>query len=101
MAPNQVEIFDSTTVSLFTDVYKNCGRLPESGQQKGGIKAFTKIRLSERVPNFVCMKAAVTNEKLFLLEIDLPKGTIAVFDKGFQKFAQYKQWNESGVKYSP
>src|SRR5690606_24349123 len=99
VAPNQVEIFDSTTVSLFTDVYKNCGRLPESGQQKGGIKAFTKIRLSERVPNFVCMKAAVTNEKLFLLEIDLPKGIIAVFDKGFQKFAQYKQWNESGVFY--
>lgn len=99
IAPGQVEIFDSTTVSLFTDVYKNCGRLPENGQRKGGIKAFTKITLSERVPNFVCMKAASTNEKLFLSEIDLPNGTIAFFDKGFQKFAQYKQWDQSGVYY--
>lgn len=99
ISPSQVEIFDSTTVSLFTDVYKNCGRLPKGGQRKGGIKAFTKITLTERVPNFVCMKAAVTNEKLFLSELDLPKGTIAVFDKGFQKFSQYRQWNQSGIHY--
>lgn len=99
ISPCQVEIFDSTTVSLFTDVYKNCGRLPESGRRKGGIKAFTKITLSERIPNFVCMRAAVTNEKLFLSELDLPKGTIAVFDKGFQKFSQYRQWDQSGVHY--
>ena len=45
------------------------------------------------------MKAASTNEKLFLSEIDRPKGSISVFDKGFQKFAQYKQWDQSEVYY--
>jgi ribosomal silencing factor RsfS len=38
-----------------------CGRLPEDGRRKGGIKAFTQITLSERVPNFICLKAASTN----------------------------------------
>lgn len=97
--PSMVEIFDSTTVSLFSDVFKNCGRIPDSGRKKGGIKAFTKITLSERVPNFICLKSAVTNEKLFLSELDLPVGTIAVFDKGFHKFSQYKTWNQQKIGY--
>lgn len=95
--PSQVEIFDSTVITLFKEVFKGCGRLPENGRKKGGIKAFTKITLSERVPNFICMKAASTNEKVFLSALDLVKGTIAVFDKGFQKFQQYQEWTNNGV----
>jgi hypothetical protein len=97
--PKAIEIFDSTTVSLFNDVFKNTGRIPLSGKQKGGIKAFTKITLAERVPNFICLKSATTNEKLFLSELNLSPGTVAVFDKGFQKFSQYKEWTEAGVFY--
>lgn len=97
--PKKVEIFDSTTVSLFKEVFKACGRLPLDGRKKGGIKAFTKITLSERVPNFVCLKAAATNEKVFLSYLDLSKGTIAVFDKGFQKFLQYAEWSQNEVYY--
>lgn len=97
--PDKVEIFDSTTVTLFKEIFKACGRLPKDGRKKGGIKAFTKITLSERVPNFICLKAAATNEKVFLSFLELAKGTIAVFDKGFQKFKQYAQWTENGIFY--
>lgn len=99
VCPSQVEIFDSTTITLFKEVFKACGRLPQNGRRKGGLKAFTKITLSERVPNFICLKAAATNEKVFLGELDLPKGTIAVFDKGFQKFNQYLEWTMKGIFY--
>ena len=97
--PKQVEIFDSTTVSLFKDVFKACGRMPSDGRRKGGIKAFSKITLAERVPNFICLKAAATNEKVFLSFLDLAKGTIAVFDKGFHKFCQYAEWTLNGIFY--
>lgn len=97
--PKQVEVFDSTTVSLFKEVFKACGRLPKDGRRKGGLKAFAKITLAERVPNFICMKAASTNEKVFLASLSLAKGTIAVFDKGFQKFRQYEEWSNNGVFY--
>lgn len=97
--PGKVEIFDSTTVTLFKEVFKACGRLPKDGRKKGGLKAFTKITLSERVPNFICLKAAATNEKVFLSFLELAKGTIAVFDKGFQKFQQYAAWTKNGVFY--
>ena len=96
---DQVEIFDSTTITLFKEVFQGCGRLPENGRKKGGIKAFAKINLSERVPNFVCLKSAATNEKVFLSELTLPAGTIAVFDKGFHKYRHYQQWTEQGVSY--
>ncbi len=99
MDPKKVEVFDSTTVTLFKEIFKACGRLPKDGRKKGGIKAFTKITLSERVPNFICLKAAATNEKVFLSSLDLAKGTIAVFDKGFQKFRQYAEWTKNGVFY--
>ena len=97
--PSRVEIFDSTIVTLFKEVFKACGRMPKNGRRKGGIKAFAKITLSERVPNFICMKAAATNEKVFLASLALARGTIAVFDKGFQKFKQYAQWTENGIYY--
>jgi len=97
--PSKVHIFDSTVITLFKEVFKACGRLPLNGRKKGGLKAFTQIILSERVPNYICLKAAATNEKVFLSALDLAKGTIAVFDKGFQKFKQYDEWTQSGVFY--
>jgi hypothetical protein len=59
--PDTLETFDSTVVSLFKEAFKACGRLPLDGRKKGGLKAFTKITLSERMPNFICLKAAATN----------------------------------------
>jgi hypothetical protein len=97
--PRTVEIFDSTTVSLFTDIFKNTGRIPQNGSTKGGIKAFAKITLSERVPNFIYLRSATTNEKLFLNYLQLSKGTITVFDKGFHKFSQYQEWTDAGIYY--
>jgi len=97
VSARNVEIFDSTTISLFKDIFKNSGRLAPNGKRKGGIKAFTKIKLSERVPDFVHLRAAATNERLFLSFLELSKGTIAVFDKGYQKFSQFQEWTDSGV----
>ncbi len=97
--PGKVEIFDSTTVTLFKEVFKGCGKLPDDGRRKGGIKAFAKLTLSERVPNFVYLKAAASNDKIFLSTFGLESGTIAVFDKGFQKFYQYEKWSDSGAFY--
>lgn len=95
--PKDVEIFDSTVITLFKDIFKACGRLPKDGRRKGGLKSFVKITLGERIPNFICLKSAATNEKVFLSFLDLPRGTIAVFDKGFQKFKQYAEWTANGI----
>jgi hypothetical protein len=87
----RVEVFDSTTITLFKEILKGAGRNRIDGKKKGGIKAFTKINLLERVPNFVCFKAAARNENSFLKAINLEEGSIAVFDKGFNKYWYYDE----------
>jgi hypothetical protein len=91
----RVEIFDSTTITLFKEILKGAGRNRIDGKKKGGIKACTKINLLERVPNFVCFKAAARNENSFLQAISLEEGSIAVFDKGFNKYWYYNKLTES------
>jgi hypothetical protein len=95
--PKIVEIFDSTTVSLFVDVFKNTGRIPENGHIKGGIKAFSKMTLSERVPNFICLNDATTNERRFLDTFRLTPGSFGIFDKGFINYEKYQEWTDAGV----
>jgi hypothetical protein len=46
----QVEIIDSTTISLFKDILKCVGRNPHSGRKKGGSKVHTVINVDETVP---------------------------------------------------
>lgn len=94
-----VDIFDSTTITLFKDIVKGAGRNPINGKKKGGMKAFTKMNLAEGVPDFVCLKAASTNENTFLKTLDLQEGAIAVFDKGFNKYSFFDRWASKGVYF--
>jgi hypothetical protein len=41
----QIEIFDSTTISLFKDILKYVGRNPADGKKKGSIKVHTVINM--------------------------------------------------------
>jgi hypothetical protein len=49
----QIEIIDSTTISLFKDILKCVGRNPQNGRKKGGIKLHTVINVDEAVPKMV------------------------------------------------
>lgn len=89
----RAHVFDSTTISLFCDVFKGTGRNPLDGTRKGGIKAFSKAPLEGWAPDFVVLDHARTNEKVFLGQLDVQKGDIYIFDKGF---ASYKVWSEWG-----
>jgi len=94
--PFDVEVFDSTTITLFKEILKGAGRTPHKGKKKGGAKAFTKMNLGEGVPDFVCIKSAATNENTFLKVVSMPKGAIAVFDKGFNRYQYFDRWTEEG-----
>lgn len=94
--PNEVEVFDSTTITLFKEILKGAGRKPHKGKKKGGAKAFTMMNLGEGVPDFVCIKAASTNENTFLKVVSLPEGAIAVFDKGFNRYRYFDEWTRQG-----
>ncbi|MCC5938254.1 MAG: IS4 family transposase [Lunatimonas sp.] len=93
--PGRVEVFDSTTVTLFKDILKGAGRNPIEGDKKGGVKIFAKMNLAEGVPNFICIRPAATNENMFLKVMELPEYGIAVFDKGYNRYASFEKWDSS------
>jgi len=94
--PELVEIFDSTTITLFKEILKGAGRNAIDGKKKGGLKVFTKINFLENVPNYICMKAASANETGFLQLMEMDKGSIGVMDKGFNKYSYFDKLNRSG-----
>jgi hypothetical protein len=94
---NRIEIIDSSTISLFKDILSCVGRKSNTGKRKGGIKVHTQINLQDRVPKLIWFSAATTHDKQFLKHVELEKGRIAVFDKGYNDYKTFDEFNESGI----
>ena len=97
--PAKVRIFDSTTISLFTDLFKGAGRSPINGKRKGGLKLHTVMSLDNCVPDILWMSSAATNDRVFLGQLPPTKDLVYVFDKGYVNYQIYKSWTESGAFY--
>ena len=94
----QIEIFDSTTISLYNDVMKCVGRKPKNGKQKGGIKVHTVINVDEAVPKFVWFTSAATHDHVLLNKLKMDSNIIYVFDKGYNDYKAFQKFsdNETG-----
>lgn len=90
----QVEIFDSTTISLFQDILQCTGRTPQNGKRKGGIKMHTVINVDESVPKMVWFTSGATSDHILLDKLALNKDTIYVFDKGYNDYKAFKRFSD-------
>ena len=88
----QIEIFDSTTISLFQDILKCVGRIPANGKRKGGIKMHTVINVDELVPKIVWFIDAATHDHYLLAKLKFDPNTIYVFDKGYNDYKAFKRF---------
>jgi len=95
----QIEIFDSTTISLFKDILKCVGRNPENGRKKGGIKVHTVINVDETVPKMVWFTEAAKHDHILLEKLKLDANTIYVFDKGYNDYKAFKLFSENNTGF--
>ena len=91
----QVEIIDSSTISLFKDILKCVGRKPKNGKEKGGIKLHTVINVDETVPKMVWLTSAATHDHILLDKLKLDSNTIYVFDKGYNDYKAFERFTEA------
>jgi len=91
----QVEIFDSTTITLFQEVLRSTGRNPSNGKRKGGIKMHTIINVDETVPKVVWFTSAATNDHVLLDKLELSPDKIYVFDKGYNDYQAFMRFGEN------
>ena len=90
----QIEIFDSTTISLFKDILKCVGRKPKDGKRKGGVKVHTVINVDETVPKLVWFTNSATNDHVLLSKLKFNSNTIYVFDKGYNDYKAFKKFSD-------
>jgi len=94
-----LQIVDSTTISLFSDILKGVGRNPLNGKKKGGIKMHTMINALEDVPCLIRFTDAATHDHTFLKDLDLKKDSFVVFDKAYNDYLQYLQWTLNDIYF--
>ena len=96
---SRLYIFDSTTITLFQEVLQGTGLVGLNGKRKGGIKVHTLMKSNQDIPCMVRFSASAKADSSFLKEVDLPKGSIVVFDRGYNQYATFNRFTEEGIKW--
>lgn len=92
-------IMDSTTMTLFSDCMKGAGSPKANGRKKGGVKAHVLLNAKDDIPELIYMTEGARNDRVFMSKVNLKRSDILVFDKGYQHFAQWQKWTDSGINW--
>ena len=97
---DRLQIIDSTTISLFSNlISKGVGRHPRTGKKKGGIKVHTVIHANEGVPSDIRFTSAATNDSFMLKPSNLSKGDILAMDRAYIDYGKFEELSLRGVIY--
>ena len=94
---NNLYIFDSTTITLFQEILKGSGLSKSDGKRKGGIKVHTLLRSDQDVPCMIRYSEAAASDVQFLKLVQLPKGSVIVFDKGYSDYKTYNRFSDQQI----
>ena len=92
--------FDSSTITLFSDIMKGVGRNPkDDGKKKGGLKVHMLTDIHADIPQYVKISEAKMHDKNFLQYLKLSKGSMVVFDKAYNYYLQFAKWTAEGINF--
>lgn len=92
-------IFDATSIALFQEILKGSGLSKSDGRRKGGIKVHTLLNAKQDVPCMIRYSAGADNDAKYLKEVQLPEGSVIVFDKGYRDYASYNRFNSQNITW--
>lgn len=99
-APKHKFRFKSRLFSLDATTIKLCLSLfpwASFRQAKGGVKMHTLLDHDGYIPAFATVTDAKTHESRIAKVLELPKGSIVVFDKAFINYSWFRTLAEKGV----
>jgi len=96
---NNVYIFDSTSIALFQEILRGSGLSKADGRRKGGIKVHTLLSARQDVPHMIRYGPGAGNDVKFLKEIQLPAGSVIIFDKGYRDYTTYNRFDRERVTW--
>ena len=96
----RLQIIDSTTVSLFSNlIFKGVGRNPKTGRKKGGIKVHSVMYANEGVPHDVQYTSAATHDHFMLSPGRLQEGDLLALDRAYIDYEKFEEMTRRGVIY--
>lgn len=96
----QLQIIDSTTISLFSNlIFKGVGRYPKTGKKKGGFKVHMNIHANESVPSDIRFTSAATNDSFMLNPANYVDGNIIAMDRAYINYSKFEELSNRGVMY--
>ncbi len=96
---NNLYIFDSTSIALFQEVLKGSGLSKTDGRRKGGIKVHTLLHAKQDIPTMIRFSAGADNDAKYLKEVQLPAGSVIVFDKGYRDYSTYNRFTSEHITW--
>ena len=101
-APKHKFHFKSKLLSIDATTIKLCLSLfpwASFRQAKGGIKMHTVLDHDGGIPMFITVTDAKTHENRIARTMDLPKGSIVVFDKGYNNYSWYQELGTKNIHF--
>jgi hypothetical protein len=96
----RLQIIDSTTVSLFSNlIFKGVGRNPKTGKKKGGIKVHKVIRAVEGVASDIKFTSAATHDSFMFVAEEFNKGELLAMDRAYIDYEKLEKLTQRGVIY--
>lgn len=92
-------IFDSTSIALFQEILKASGLSAATGKRKGGIKVHTLLHSRQDTPVMIRYSPAAQSDVSFLKDVQLPEGSVVVFDKGYCDYRTYNRFTDNKVTF--
>ncbi|WP_158614715.1 IS4 family transposase [Flavobacterium sp. RSP49] len=94
-------IFDSSTISLFSQVMKGAGRNQKGEcKKKGGLKVHMLIDAHSQTSTFVKFSEAKLHDKNFLKYLNLPEFSIIVFDRAYNHYLQFAKFTQNKINFT-
>jgi len=92
---NKLYLLDTTTIDLCLSVFP----WAKFRKTKGAIKLHVGLDTEGYLPTFMSLTDGKVHESQWAKALNLPRGSIAVFDRGFNDYAWYETLTANGVYF--
>lgn len=97
---NGLKIIDSTTITLFSNIFQGSGRNPKNhSRKKGGLKVHMLIDADKEAAEFVRITSAKEHDKKFLEDLHVPEKSLVVFDRAYNDYRLFARWDKKGIYF--
>jgi len=88
-------VLDSTTIDLCLKLFP----WARFRKAKGAIRLHTLMQIDGSLPVFVQVTDGKVHDQTVAKNLELPKGSFVVYDRGYTDYTQYKSYNDNDIRF--